>query len=253
MRISHALLLMIGCALGFAAYRGLNPGLNAHFRAFGYVYDVVMGSAVGALLAGGLVLAHRRWRGDPAALSQPGHCLLAFGLAAILANGGAIVAYYAWHVAVRIPPTVVHSPYWVPIRETNLRSYPEMHHQAVGWGLGAAAAAVLFCGMSRRRVWWHWQAVFLAIAVGAAILSAGHIAHLAELWGRAGVPAWWGREPADLYGEILVAWVLLLLVALARDAREGRRGDALHWVGIAAWLVIAAMQLALYVRTMLMA
>jgi hypothetical protein len=47
MRIRDAFVLIVGSALGFAAYRSITPRLNTAFRPLGLTYDVVMGAVIG--------------------------------------------------------------------------------------------------------------------------------------------------------------------------------------------------------------
>jgi hypothetical protein len=247
MRIVHALCMVTGCALGFATYRGLTPPLNDKFRSFGQFYDMAMGVALGLILTGGVTLASRRWRGDVAALSQPGHWLLAFALAAALAVGVADAAYYANPLPMRLrSQTTVQPPYWVPFELAWAPNVPMMIHQAVGWGL-ACTAALGFCGASFHRLRWHWWALFLVSALGSLYLFAGHTAGLIHLWGPAAAISWCNRA-AHLYAKLVALCFLLLVFALARDFRQGRRGDGLHWTGVSAWIVILMVQLALYIR-----
>lgn len=245
MRIVHTIGLVIGCALGFATYRGLTPPLNAAFRSFGHSYDMVMGVALGLILNGGVTLAWRRWRGDGAALSQPGHWLLAFGWAAALAAGGAIGAYYGWY---RLSHATIDPPHWVQVDQAWTPSVPGLRHQMVGWGLGSAAA-LAFCGVSFHRLRWHWWALFLVAALGSLAFFAGYTAALFDFWGRA-VAISWCKESAHLYGKLVAIGLLLLVFAVTRDVWQGQRGDGLHWTGIAAWTIILTMQLALYFRYM---
>jgi hypothetical protein len=248
MRIVHALTVIAGCALGLVAYRALTPRLNARYRPLGHVYALVMGTVAGPLFAGGLVLTRRRLLRDSTAMSQPGHWLLLLGLAAVLANAAAVVAYYGWYLAVLPAEAASRPPHWVPFHVAWAPSMPEMIHQAVGWGLGAIASVAL-CWATWGRVRWYWWLIFLTIAVGSIILGAGHITASFLLWGRTATITWC-RHAAHLYGKMIAVCLALLIIAVACDARQRRRGDALHWTGIATWLVIAPMQLATYFLVM---
>ena len=248
MRIVHALTIIAGCALGLVAYRALTPRLNARYRPLGQVYGLVMGTVAGPLFAAGVVLARRRLRGDSTVMSQPGHWLVVLGLAAVLANAAAIAAYYGWYLAVSPAEAASRPPHWVPFHVAWAPSMPEMIHQAVGWGLGAIASVAL-CWAIWRRVRWYWWLIFLAITVGSMILAAGHITACFFVWGRTATITWCIRA-AHLYGKMIAVCLTLLVIAVVCDARQGRRYDALHWTGIATWLVIALMQLATYFMVM---
>ena len=166
MRIIHALFLVTGSAVGFATYRGLTPPLNDSFRSFGQFYDMAMGVALGLILTGGVILTSRRWRGDVAASSQPGHWLVMFALAAVLVAGVAEAAYFAHPLPMTLSSgTRVHPPYWVPFELAWVPNFPMMIHQAVGWGL-ACIASLGFCIASFHRLRWHWWALFLVSASG---------------------------------------------------------------------------------------
>jgi hypothetical protein len=248
MRIVHALTVIAGCALGLVAYRALTPRLNARYRPLGQVYTLVMGTVAGPLFAGGLVLARRRLRGDSTVVPQPGHWLVLLGLAAVLANAGAIAAYYGWYFHVLPAEAGSRPPHWVPFHAAWAPSMPELIHQAVGWGLGTIAS-VLLCRATWGQIRWYWWSIFLAIAGGATILAAGNITACLFLWGRTATVTWCGHA-AHLYGKMIAVCLALLITAVACDARQGRRGDALHWTGIAIWLVVAPMQLATYFMVM---
>ncbi len=251
MRISHAIFMTIGCALGFTAYRGLAPQLNDAFRTFGQVYCVIMGVVIGTVLTGCTTLALRRRTGDTAAMTQPGHWLLAFAPAAALANAGAVLAYYTSHHVVRPADAGIRPPYWVLFTTAGAPQVSGMIHQAVGWGLGALAALAFF-RMSRRWLPWYWRALLLVAATGALSFSAGYVAALVDFWGRPASIFWCSRA-AHLYAKVIAVCFLMIVLALARDAWKGRRGDTLHWTGVSAWVVIAAMQLGLYFRIMFIA
>lgn len=249
MRIIHSLCMVAGCAVGFATYRGLTPPLNAAFRSFGLFYDMAMGGALGLILTGGFILAWRRWRGDVAAMTQPGHWILAFGLATALAVGGAIAAYYGRSHAGRPPDATVTPPHWVQFDMAWAPTVQGMFHQVVGWGLGGTVA-LGFCVASFHRLRWHWWALFLVSALGSLYLFAGHAALLLDFRSYAASISWYGHA-AHLYGKLVAVCLLLLVFASTRDAWQGRRGDGLHWTGVSAWIVILTMQLALYYQFML--
>ena len=232
--------------LGFATYRGLTAELNDEFRSFGLFYDVAMGVALGLIVTGGVALALRRLRGELAVLSQPGHWLIAFALAAALAAGLADAAYYA-RPLLRGPrsATTVQPPYWVPFELAWAPNEPMMIHQAVGWGL-ACTASLAFCGAFFHRLRWHWWALFLVSALGSLYLFGGHTALLIHPLGAATAISWC-KHAAQVYAKLVALCFLLLLYAVTRDFGQGRRGDGLHWIGVSAWIVILMMQLALYI------
>ena len=245
MRIVHVLGMVIGCALAFATYRGLISGLRLRdsWRAFAEFYVIVMGGAVGVMLAGGLTLARRWWQGDATMMSQPGHWLLAFGLAVLLANGGATGAYYGWYYVAALKE-VIRPPFWMPFHEAWTPTAPGIIHQAVCWGLTGTAALVL-CVMSLHLLRWDWWAFFLIFVLCAAYMCAGYIAAFVDLWGRAAAMSWCSHA-AHLCAKVIVLCSLIVVLATVRDVRRGNRGDFLHWTGILVWSVVVAVQLSLY-------
>jgi hypothetical protein len=123
-----------------------------------------------------------------------------------------------------------------------------MIHQAVGWSL-TSMTALAFCWVSFGRVAWRWWALFPVIALGGAVLAVGHITALTDFWGRAAAFSWCARS-AHVYGKLFAVCLMLTIAAVGRDAWEGCRGDALHWAGVTAWLIVGVMQLVVYDRYM---
>ena len=117
-----------------------------------------MGGAVGVMLSGGLTLARRWSQGDATVMSQPGHWLLAFGLAVLLANAGATSAYYGWYYVAALKE-VIRPPFWMPFHEAGTPTAPGVIHQAVCWGL-TGIAALMLCILSLHLLRWNWWAFF---------------------------------------------------------------------------------------------
>ena len=92
---------------------------------------------------GGHYLARRWWLGDATVLSQPGHWLLAFGLAAVLANVAAAAAYYgSWHSQ----PIHPNQNFWIPFRQASARLTRESSTRP---SAGASRARLPWCCASR--------------------------------------------------------------------------------------------------------
>jgi hypothetical protein len=247
MRTAQALGMVVGCALSYAIYRTVTFELIDSWKPFAQLYATVMGGAVGVMLAAGLILARRWWQGDLAIMSQPGHWLLVFGLAAVLANAGAVVAYYsACHSVEAIHPN---PPFWIPFRQTGAPTYPGLIHQAVCWGL-AGVAALMLCLASFRRLGWRWRWFFPVVFLSSVYMCAGHVAALVDLWGRPATMSWCYHS-GHLYAKIIVVCSLIVLVSIFGDLKRERRGDFLHWTAILSWSIIAVMQLGLYFQCML--
>jgi len=151
MKILDALCLVFGCASGFAWYRSLSPPFTDAFRPLGQCYNVAMGVVLGLLLTGGFRLFRSRRWGVSAVPPQPGHWLLGFGLAAILACAGAVGAYHGLILHGGGPETyaMFGPPYWVPIQVAWYPTSFGLMHQGVGWSLGTAAALAFSWASSR--------------------------------------------------------------------------------------------------------
>ena len=77
LRMGHLLIWVVGCALGFAAYRSITP-LNVWppiWRTIVMSYSLAMGTAFGTILTGCGLLAYRRWRGGTSCQPRAGHWL----------------------------------------------------------------------------------------------------------------------------------------------------------------------------------
>jgi hypothetical protein len=245
-RIVDLLLWTLGCALGllgFRAYQALTYSLIPKYRPLGLAYNLIMGMVFGAILAGAGVALIRKWRGDPRALSLPGHWLLVFGLAAAFAESVALVVYLFFKDPSFFPPL----PYWTHFRVASSPSNYDIYHQVAGWGAGAVASLAFFWYL-RRRLPWPWLAVFLGFFLTAVTLSAGHffyIYHSRFTKSRSGLLAWCSLS-VHVYAAFLLLCSFAILAAAAWDLRCGRRTDGLHWIGIAVWLAIATIQIVTY-------
>jgi hypothetical protein len=137
--VSHLMVWVLGCALGFAAYRGLMPPwpMPMKTRILSWAYNLAMGSAFGTILTGTGVLVYRRLRGDRSYPCLPGHWLLFFGLAAALADAAAVVVFRSL-LAAWFSPNAYLWAYWLPYQMARNRpNLAGMYSQCVGWGLGA--------------------------------------------------------------------------------------------------------------------
>jgi hypothetical protein len=254
LRIAHLLGWTVASALGFAAYQGITPrlGPGASLVLLG-VYDSVMGLALGTILTGVGIMAYRRWRAGGAYPSQPGHWLLMLGLAAAVANGAAI-AIFEWLIRLYYPPSKwppgTINPPKVLLVQFLISRHPDLigvYHQAIGWGLGAAAA-LAFSWYLRRRVSWPWLAVFLVFGLAAATLSAGHVRSLILVRSSPTLRpiSPWCVRSAHVYARFILLGTFVMLAAIVSDVWSRKRVDGLHWAGVGTWLVAAALQYATY-------
>lgn len=247
--LRHCLVWVLGCALGFAAYRGMMPPRfmpMMKIRVLSGAYNLSMGCAFGTMLMGTGVLAHRRLRGDASCPGLPGHWLLVFGVTAALADATGVVVFRGLYAA-WFPPDAHLWAYWLPYRMARNPDLAGMYSQCAGWGVGAVAA-LAFCWHLRRRVPWSWYTVFLAFLLTAVVLALGSITvtalfHGPARWGPAIV---WYRSAIHVFAGLVLLDALMILAAIARDHACRRRADGLHWAGVASWLTVASMQLIAY-------
>ena len=176
LRMGHLLIWVVGCALGFAAYRSITPARIARPRDLAIVtgYSLAMGAALGAILTGCGLMAYRRWRGDSSYPSRAGHWLLLFGLAAAAADVAAVLAFE--YRIMQDPDYPAHpiTPYLAQFMAGPPGFTPVTDHHAVGWSVGAMAA-LGFLGALRHRLERRWLAVFVVFAVVGAILAVAHV------------------------------------------------------------------------------
>ena len=136
--MGHLLIWVVGCAVGFAAYRSITPPLGImtpRGRAIVTGYGIAMGTAFGTILTGCGLLAYRRWRGDTSCPSRAGHWLLILGLAVAVADVAAVVAHI--RAAGRGDPAHLGTPYLAQFQPGPGGFWPVLYHHEVGWGVGA--------------------------------------------------------------------------------------------------------------------
>jgi hypothetical protein len=254
LRIAHLLGWTVASAVGFAAYHGITPrlGPGASWVLLG-VYASVMGLAFGTILTGVSIMGYRRWRGGMPYPFLPGHWLLLLGLAAAAANGVAIAVFnfliHLYYPPSKWPPGTVYLPK-VFLVQFLISKNPDVigvYHQAIGWGIGAAAALALAWHL-RCRLSWPWLAVFVVIGLAAATLSAGHIQSLIRAQSSPTLRPInsWCLRSAHVYAKAILLGASVMMAALVWDVRSRARGDGLHWAGVATWLITAALQYATY-------
>ena len=106
-----------------------------------------------------------------------------------------------------------------------------VYHQAIGWGLGAAAALALSWHL-HRRLSWPWLSVFLAFGLAAATLSAGHVHSLIRVQYSSTLRPidFWCLRSAHVYAMFVLLGTSVVLAALARDVRSrAGRWASLGW------------------------
>ena len=248
--LRHLMAWVLGCALGFAAYRGMMPPwpMPVKIRILSWAYNLAMGSAFGTILTGAGVLVYRRLRGDMSYPCLPGHWLLMFGLAAALADAVAVVVFRsllaAWHAS----DTHLWA-YWLPYHMA--RNRPD---------LAGMVQPVRRMGRGGR----GRLGVLLAPAPTGAVELVRRVPRIPAHWGgpRSGVDQRHGhvvrpRRVGTRSGLVPkldppLRWAhpdrprLTILVAIARDHWCRRPADGLHCAGVTAWLTVASIQAVTY-------
>jgi hypothetical protein len=244
LRMGHLLIWIVGCAVGFAAYRSISPARLPMLRGRIVVssYSLAMGTAFGTILAGCGLMAYRRWQGDGSYPSRAGHWLLLFGLAAAAADVAAVVAYQRRAAQ---DPSMAVAPFLAQFTPGPGGFWPVLLHHAVGWTVGALVALGFLLGL-RGRLGRHWIAVFVVFSVASALLATAHIisAFLLHFWVD-------NRRLNSFlvhaYAGAVLAGAVAIFGAVIRDVRSGATADSLHRVGVGTWLAIAAIQMVIYI------
>jgi hypothetical protein len=117
-----------------------------------------------------------------------------------------------------------------------------LYYCAIGWGVGALAA-LGFLWALRDRLERRWLAVFSL--AGGVTLAIAHIA--CRILDHNPVD----REGLDrllvhVYAGCILAGAVAILRAFVRDRQSGVPTDALHRLGLGAWLAIAEIQIIMY-------
>jgi len=173
------------------------------------------------------------------------------GLAAAVADGVAIGVFdfltRLYYPPSKWAPDMVYPVLFVQFNISRDPYLIGVYHQAIGWGIGAAAALALSWHL-RRRLSWPWLSVFLAFGLAAATLSAGHVHSLIGVQYSSTLRpiVFWCLRSAHVYAMFVLLGTSVVLAALAWDVRSRARVDGLHWAGVATWLVTAALQYATY-------
>lgn len=238
--IRHLLLWVAGCAVALAAYRLTSAGQETApgDQAFTAAWQMANSTAYGAALAGLAIMGWRRLRGDRRLPCLPGHWLLLLGAVTALLDAGFTLGFLLAAAANGVSFYI----YW-------------WHYGAAGYGCGAVVVAVALIGI--RQPWW-WRvplvALFLLFAAQSfwhlAILYAGQSSWIGSMY--YSVTRWLGSPLGDRVQEHLMAagaaaGVNTLLAAWLCDRIARRRGDWIHYSGVAVWIIMGCAQLAAYV------
>jgi hypothetical protein len=223
--VIHFLLWMLGCAAAVTGYRVFTDWslIAAEDVAFTRLTHLGMGMAYGVGVVTAYVLLTSLRRRDGAFPSQPGHWMLLLGLVAAALDG---VMTMAIRALVKVG--------WIA-------KWEEWYIiQAIGFAMGSLVIIVF---LLRASVDWRWRAVWLMILM----LTVSRSALWFLIWRsfRLGLPALPHTLPPNVEAAWMAAGAAALSVAILRDAAMGSRRDWLHWTGIAVWLAMAAVELAI--------
>jgi len=247
--IAHLLLWTCGVAAGVRCYLPLLSDLQDWVLPLGYLYTLVMGSAIGTFATGAVEIADQRYRRRQRYPRLPGHWLLLLGFAAVLA-GGATITYDAIRLTALSNPQPWLSTDWSHVYDGGLKHGLALEHQTIGWGLGSIVA-LTFMASIRGGVSRCWGRVFALFFAASLILFGGYLVTLLRHMGLDTRDGWlwvWFLVWCRRSGEVL-AWLFAIcgagmLCAVVDDVRRRAPSDWLHWTGIGAWLAVAAIQIA---------
>jgi len=256
--VAHLLLWTCGVAAGLRWYLALLPDdlqlLPEWWVArLGYVYTSVMGFVFGTFLAGTAVIAYHRYRHSQRNPRLPGHWLLLLGFAAVLAAGTTIVCdVVMWSSSPKPAPSA--STYWCQFSTGWAPAGPALKHQTIAWGLGSIAA-LGFLLTVRGQLSRSWVGAFAVFFASSLILFGGYLVALLRHMGLDSGGSWlwlwwwylvWCRRCGEIYTTLVLACAAGILGAIVHDCRRRVQSDWLHWAGIGACLVVAAMQIATF-------
>jgi hypothetical protein len=239
--IAHLLCWIAGCAVTLAVsqYAVLNQQIAPQDQTYHAVSGTVAAMAYGAALAGLLFIGWSRWRGDRSLPRLPGHWLLL--LAAVVALLDAACTFGFQFLA--------------QVRGVSFYAYWSPYH-AVGHGCGLLVAIGFLVLVPLP---WMWR---IAIASLGLLCGGQFLWHLLLVVGSYETPAsgpisrlfaWLGPSLGYLLGDHLMAGLsalgaVALLAACLHDIVRRRPGDWIHYTGIAAFLAMAGIQVAGYLR-----
>jgi hypothetical protein len=238
--IRHLLLWVAGCAVTLGVYRLTSEGqeLAPGDQAFAAAWQMANSMAYGAALAGLAIIGWRRLRGDRRLPCLPGHWLLVLGAVTAALDAGFTLGFLVLAEAKGVSFYV----YW-------------WHYGAAGYGCGAVVVAAALIGIRQP---WRWRgplvALFLVFATQCclhlAILYAGQSSWVGSAYDSVtrwlGTP-WGDRAKEHLMAAGAAAGVITLLIAWLCDRIARRRGDWIHYTGVAVWVVMGCTHLAAYV------
>lgn len=223
--IVHFFVWITTCALVLTGYKLLNDPADfaADERAFSSAFQLVMSIGYSLALTALGVLIVRRWQGDLRFPTHAGHWLVIVGVIAMAIDGGSLAVVKLYAARSGLP----WKEYW-----------PE--YQATAWSLGTLAGLALLV-LVRQEL--YWRLVVLGIV---AFTSLHAIEHVADATGQRLWTLYRWHDAIAL--SILGLGILSVILASGIDLSTRVKRDWLHWSGVAAWLGLATMQVAMIVN-----
>jgi hypothetical protein len=218
--VGHFLLWMTTCAIVLTGYNVLNDPreFTPAESAFSSVFQLAMSLGYSLALTAVLVLLARRTWGDRRFPTHAGHWLAIMGVITLVIDGGSLAGvklFAAWQA-------VNWNRYW-------------NEYQTVAWSLGTAIGMALLVGVRQE---FRWRIVVAAIVAYTSLHA------LIFGLGAADIFVHWLSDSFDiLCVNILATGMAAIAWAAYRDLALSVPRDWLHWVGAAAWLGLAAIQI----------
>ncbi len=217
--IRHLLLWGFATAVVMSALstiRLLN-GEPVHSRT--YLYEIVGGSAYGLALAG-IILGLNRWKRGLSLIIHPGHLLLYLAGIVMILDLGLTMGWSLWGQA--------HG-------RTMAHYFP--HRQFVAYSASVAVLILVLVRVRWRRIWYLPIAALLLLSLAQVFVSA---IILVDSWRSFAVQHPWLISYYTFPVLASFCAATLLIVAVIDAVHEGRKRDWIHWVGVAAFLAMAA-------------
>lgn len=223
--IVHFFVWITTCALVLTGYKLLNDPSDFadDERAFSSAFQLVMSIGYSLALTALGVLIVRRWQGDRRFPTHAGHWLVIVGVIAMAIDGGSMAVVKLIAARTGLP----WKEYWSV-------------YQATAWSLGTLAGLLLLMGV---RLEVYWRLVVVGIV---AFTSLPAIEHLADAAGQRFWTLYRWHDAIAL--SILGLGILAVILASGIDLATRVKRDWLHWSGVAAWLGLATMQVAMIVN-----
>lgn len=235
--IIHLLGWITGVAMVLAGYRAvLDAGWLGipldQYEATRW-WQLGYGLAYGAGLSTLGLLVWRRLRGDRCFPSHPGHWLLVFGGLALMIDAAAFVVAKGVVTVMSSRGRVAIDWFWI--------------QQSLGWGIALVVGLLVLARMTTN---WHWRllATLITLAIGVNWLTNTLV--VADFFGQGfGWSGTWWLYYLVLYARAASIALCLVAMPLVLSGDRGEPRDWLHWVGVAASVMLGVVDFARQVAT----